>query len=224
MLLEIVLALFLGIFIGTLTGLIPGIHINLVGAALISLSASTLYFINPIYLVVFIASLAITHTFIDFIPSIFLGCPDTDTELSVLPGHEMLKQGQGYDAVMKTAYGGIYAVVILFILAIPFAIMISSIYDFIRKLIPFILIGVCLLMIFSEKKKFSAALVLILTGALGYFVLNLNLKESLFPLLSGLFGSSMLILSIKQNPKIPFQNKEFQKLKPKNFRKILRFY
>ena len=33
-------------------------------------------------------------TFIDFIPSIFLGCPDTDTELSILPGHELLKKGE----------------------------------------------------------------------------------------------------------------------------------
>lgn len=222
MLLEILIALLIGIIIGVFTGLIPGIHINLVGAALISLSGSVFYIIDPIYLIVFIAALAITHTFIDFIPSIFLGCPDTDTELSILPGHELLKQGQGYDAIMRTAYGGIYATIILFILTIPFVFFISSIYDFIRKFIPFILIGICLIMIFSEKKKISAAFVLILTGILGYLVLNLELKESLFPLLSGLFGSSMLIMSIKENTKIPSQNKFFEKLKPKKlFKPIL---
>jgi putative membrane protein len=221
MLLGIILALLIGVLVGTLTGLIPGIHINLVGAALISLSTSILYFINPIYLIVFIASLAITHTFIDFIPSIFLGCPDADTELSILPGHEMLKQGQGYDAIMRTAYGGIYAVILLAILTIPFVLILNPVYDFIKKSIPYILIGVCFLMIFSEKRKFSAALVLILTGILGYFVLNLNLKESLFPLLSGLFGSSMLIMSIRQNTKIPSQNKNFEKLKTKKLFKPL---
>ena len=31
--------------------------------------------------------MAITHTFVDFIPSVFLGCPDTDTELSI--GHKI---------------------------------------------------------------------------------------------------------------------------------------
>jgi putative membrane protein len=221
MLIEIILALILGILIGSITGIFPGIHINLVGAALVSLSATTFYFINPIYLIVFITSLAITHTFVDFIPSIFLGCPAEDTELSILPGHELLKEGKGYDAIMKTAYGGIYAVFILFILAIPFAFFISSIYDLIKRAIPFILIGVCILMIFSEKKKLQALLVLILTGTLGYFVLNLNLKESLFPLLSGLFGSSMLIMSINQDTKIPIQNRFFEKLKPKQLFKPL---
>ena len=68
---------------------------------------------------VFIAALAITHTFVDFIPSIFLGCPDTDTELSVLPGHEMLKKGEGYEAIMRTAYGGLISIFLLIIIAFP---------------------------------------------------------------------------------------------------------
>ena len=66
MLLELIIALAFGIIIGTITGLLPGIHINLVGALLVSLSISSLSFINPIYLVVFISAMAITHTFIDF--------------------------------------------------------------------------------------------------------------------------------------------------------------
>ncbi|GAI25766.1 unnamed protein product [marine sediment metagenome] len=89
MLIEILIFLILGILFGTFTGLIPGIHINLVGVFLISLAASFLSFLNPIYFVVFITSMAITHTFVDFIPSIFLGCPDTDTELSILPGQSI---------------------------------------------------------------------------------------------------------------------------------------
>ena len=80
MLIEIILFIFFGIIFGTFTGLIPGIHINLIGVLLVSASASLFFSINPIYFVIFISSMAITHTFIDFIPSIFLGCPDTDTE------------------------------------------------------------------------------------------------------------------------------------------------
>lgn len=93
MLIQIIIFIFLGIFTGTISGLIPGIHINLVGAFLVSLSATLFYSTNPIYFVIFITALAITHTFLDFIPSIFLGAPDSDTQLSVLPGHEMLKEG-----------------------------------------------------------------------------------------------------------------------------------
>jgi putative membrane protein len=74
-------------------------------------------------------------------------------------------------------------------------------------------------MVLSERKKFKAATVLILTGILGMCVLELNIKESLLPLLSGLFGSSMLLISINQNTKIPKQNITFKKL---GFRKLIR--
>lgn len=216
MLIGLILAIIGGILIGIFTGLFPGIHINLVGAFLITLSYSLSNTFSMIYLVVFISALAITHTFIDFIPSIFLGCPDTDTELSVLPGHEMLKQGKGYEAVMRTAYGGLSGVILLAILSFPLSLLLSKIYPSIQKIIPYILILVCIIMVLSEKNKFQAFLVLILAGLLGTFVLDLNLKEPLLPLLSGLFGSSMLLLSIKQKTKIPTQKISFEKIKLKN--------
>src|SRR3989338_5575838 len=119
MLLEIILFLFLGIMAGILTSLAPGVHINLVGAILISLSASFFISLNPTYLVVFIVAMAITHSFVDFIPSIFVGAPDEGAELSVLPGHELLKQGRGYEAVMLTNYGSLAAIFILFLISLP---------------------------------------------------------------------------------------------------------
>jgi putative membrane protein len=106
-LIEIILAIFSGILSGTFTGLIPGIHINLIGTLLVGFSTTLFSGINPIYFVVFIVAMAITHTFVDFIPSIFLGCPDTETELSILPGHQLLKEGKGYEAVMLSIYGGL---------------------------------------------------------------------------------------------------------------------
>jgi putative membrane protein len=130
MLIEIVLFLLLGILFGTLTGLIPGIHINLIGVLLVSASVSLFFSINPVYFVIFISSMAITHTFIDFIPSIFLGCPDTDTELSVLPGHELLKKGQGYQAILLTCYGSLAAIFILILIAFPSIFLISKTYGF----------------------------------------------------------------------------------------------
>lgn len=205
MLIELILALLCGILAGTLSGLIPGIHINLVGALLISLSASLLISISPIYLVVFISSMAITHTFLDFIPSILLGCPDTDTALSILPGHELLKKGLGYEAVMLTAYGSFAAIIVLVIVFFPALKLLPPFYSAIEKFIPYILILASLLLIFLEKKKLSALFVLLITGVLGLIILNLDMKEPLLPLLTGLFGSSMLILSIKNKTKIPQQ-------------------
>lgn len=217
MLAEIIIFMFLGIIVGTFTGLIPGIHINLVGVSIVALSASLLSFILPFYLVVFVVAMAITHTFLDFIPGVLLGCPDTDTELSVLPGHEMLKKGYGYEAIALTAYGSIAAIILLLVIAFPSVFFVSKIYSLLQKAIPFILIAVSLFLVGIEKKKFSAAFVFLLTGALGLSVLNLNVKEPLLPLLTGLFGASTLLLSIRTKTKISRQ----KITKPKINRKFL---
>ena len=140
MLAELLLFLLLGILAGTFTGLAPGIHINLIGALLVSASASFLFFMPALYFVVFITSMAITHTFVDFIPSVFLGCPNTDTELSILPGHELLKEGKGHAAVLLTAYGGLAAIVLTMILAFPLILLVKKIYPLIQIFIPWILI------------------------------------------------------------------------------------
>src|SRR3972149_185250 len=164
MLIEILLFLLLGILAGTFAGLMPGIHINLIGALLVSASASFLFFIPPLYLVVFITSMAITHTFLDFIPSVFLGCPDTDTELSVLPGHELLKEGKGHAAVLLSAYGGLAAIILTAILAFPLIILVKKVYPILQEFIPWILILVSLIMILSERKKFSSLVVYSMAG------------------------------------------------------------
>ena len=206
MLLEIILFLFLGILFGIFTGLAPGIHINLVGAILISLSAYLFVSLNPIYLVVFIVAMAITHSFVDFIPSIFLGAPAEGTELSVLPGHEMLNEGKGYEAIMLTNYGSLAAIFILILISIPLIFLIPKIYNFISSFIPFILIAVSLFMVFSETEKFQSIFVFVVCGILGLIVLNLeNLNQPLLPLLSGLFGASALFLSVKTKTQIPKQ-------------------
>ncbi|MFH1326572.1 MAG: tripartite tricarboxylate transporter permease [archaeon] len=205
MLIELILFLLLGLLAGTITGLIPGIHINLIGALLVSASFSLIYFIPPIYLIVFIVSMAITHTFLDFIPSIFLGCPDTDTELSILPGHKLLKKGQGYVAILLTAHGSLAAIFILIIIIYPAIILINLFYNTIKFLIPYFLIIISILLISLEKKKSKALLVFLLTGFLGFFILNSNTSQPLLPLLTGLFGASNIILSLKNKTKIPKQ-------------------
>jgi putative membrane protein len=149
--------------------------------------------------------MAITHTFLDFIPSIFLGCPDTESELSVLPGHELLLEGKGYEAIMLTAYGGIAAIAVIILLAYPSILFIDKAFDIIKKIIPYLLILASLILIFTEKKKFNALIVFLLTGILGWITTQIQFNQPLLPLLTGLFGSSMLIISIKDKIKIPKQ-------------------
>lgn len=213
MLAEIIIALLLGIFAGTITGLVPGIHINLVGAILVSLTASLLFPLEPVYLIVFVTSMAITHTFLDFIPSILLGCPDSDTELSTLPGHELLKQGKGYFAIMLTAYGSLAATFLTVIFAFPLVYILPKFQNIIKDYIGYLLLLISIILILIENKKLKAIVVFALTGILGYLVLNSQIKEPLLPLLSGLFGASLLIISLKQKTELPKQKITLEKTK-----------
>jgi putative membrane protein len=220
MLLELPLALLLGILIGTITGILPGIHINLVSAFLLSISASLLLHFPPLALVIFLVSLSITHTFIDFIPSIFLGAPDEDNNaLSILPGHDMLIKGKAYEAVVLTLYGSLSALIIILIFSPLFFYFLKDIYIYAERIMPFILILTsCFLIYFEKSSRIWAVIIFLLSGFLGLATLNLPIKESLLPLFTGLFGISSLITSISKKQKLPEQ--KIQSLKtiglPKN--------
>lgn len=220
MLLEILAALLIGTLAGTFTGLMPGIHINLMGAIIVSLSASILAEIPVIYLAVFIVSMSITHVFIDFIPSIFLGAPEDGTELSVLPGHEMLKKGLGFQAVKLASLGCFYGIFIFILISFPISIIAKEVYEFTLRtnLIPFLLIGISLNLVLVERKKLLGLFVFVISGILGLTVLNIGMTEPLLPLLTGLFGTSSIVLAIKDKTKIEKQeiNQEVKigKIKP----------
>lgn len=200
---EEIISSLLGIIVGTITGLIPGLHINLVATIL---TASFIATINPLAAAIFIASLAITHTILDFIPSIFLGAAEEDTFLSTLPGHEMLKQGKGYEAAAIAMIGALTGIAIgslgIFIL-IP---SIKFFSDFSQQYIPWILLIIILYVSFREEKIIPSILVLILSGFLGFLTFHLPIEEPLLPILSGMFGISGLITSLDKKITIPPQS------------------
>lgn len=203
MIFEFIIALLLGILMGTFTGLFPGIHINLVASFLVPLSAALPI---PVYsLVTFIVSMSITHTFLDFIPSIFLGAPEEDTFLSVLPGHRLLSVGRGQEAVIITLYGSIIAIVIACIFSPVLIIVMPIVVNYLKYAIPFVLIFISLYLIIREEKIFLSLIILILAGALGYVSLGLPIKQPLLPLLTGLFGTSSMLISLKNKNEIKKQ-------------------
>lgn len=207
MLLEVIVAIIIGCLFGIVTGLVPGIHINLVSVLALSLSPLLFQITTPLIVSVFIIAMAITHTFLDTIPSIFLGAPQEDTALSVLPGHKLLLQGRGYEAVMLTLIGSLFSLILIIILSPLIAIIISKIYPFLSKIMGYLLITVCIILILKEPRSKSWALIVfLLSGVLGIATLTMpNLKSPLFPLLSGLFGTSMLTTSLLQKVNIPKQ-------------------
>lgn len=208
--LEILIAIILGIFIGIFTGLTPGIHINMVSLLVLTLSPLLMqkFGINVISMCVFIIALGVTHTFLDAIPSIYLGAPDENTILGVLPGHRYLLRGQGLMAVKLFTIGsffGLIAGVIIF----PLLYYITKYsYSLFERFFALILIAVIIFMVYRDDKKLWAITVVMMSGLFGMIVFNLNMPDPLFPMLSGLFGLSTLIISLNDNNKIPEQNIE----------------
>lgn len=206
MLLEIFIALIIGICFGIFTGLTPGIHINLVAVTLVALSPFLLNYADVVSLSVFIISMSITHTFLDSIPSIFLGAPDEANALGVLPGHRYLLKGFGLMAVKLTIIGSFFGLllsIILYPILIPF---VKFAYPYLKDYVGYILIAISVFMLLRDRKIIWATIVFLISGALGVIILTWpNFPNPLFPLLSGLFGISTLLISIKDKNFIPEQ-------------------
>ncbi len=206
LLLALFIALIVGIIAGCITGFLPGIHINLVAALLFGISALLLAYFPPLALAIFIVAMSITHSFVDFIPSIFLGAPDDDSVLAVLPGHEMLIKGKGYEAVILTLYGSMAAIFMILLLTPLFVFFLPKVYSFLKPIMLIILLLTSFFLFYFDKKtRIWAIIIFFLSGILGIASLNLGLKEPLLPLLSGLFGASSLITSIMKKQKMPKQ-------------------
>ena len=207
MLIEILVFISLGILAGIVTGLTPGIHINLVSLLIISSTPALMDYTTPLMLGIMIVSMAVTHTFLDAIPSIYLGAPDPDTILNILPGHKLLLEGKGFEAVKMTIIGSLLSL-ILAISIMPFLLIITNdFYLMIRDYIGYILIVVVGFMIIKDKNRHMNLILFLMAGCLGLAVLNIDsLKEPLFSMLSGLFGISTLAISLKDNVIIPEQS------------------
>jgi putative membrane protein len=202
---EFIIAIVCGVGCGIITGLIPGIHINLISALLLSVSGTVLNVVPPRVVAVFIISMAVIHTFLDTIPSIFLGAPDAATALGVLPGHRMLLEGKGVDAVRLTVIGSYGSMIGVILLAPLLIIIMKPLQIVLQPVIGWLLVLVVLWMVWHEKKKMMALFLFLFSGSLGLVVLSMNLKQPLFPLLSGMFGISTLVMSLNENMSIPEQ-------------------
>jgi len=205
---TILITIILGIFSGIITGLIPGIHVNLISLLVLSFSPLLLKITDPLTLAIYIISLALTHTFLDSLPGIYLGAPDAGTELNVLPGHRLLLQGKGHNAVVYTVIGSLGSLIVGIVLFPVFIFSMAKIYPLVKDYIGYILIVIMVYMIFKDKdKRLKSLTIFLLAGSLGIIIFSLpNLNQPLFPLLSGLFGFSILLLSLLEKSTIPPQD------------------
>jgi len=210
MFIQILIAILAGTLFGIITGLTPGIHINLVVTILVASVAALTKYTNTLTLCIFIIALSITHQFLEFIPSIFLGAPNPGTALSILPGHRYLLTGNGLMAVKLSIIGCFFGLLVGCIFIYPLIIILPFIFQFIKSYMLIFLIIIVIAMILNNRKKSWAVFVFLLAGMAGLLTFSIpNLKEPLFPLLSGLFGTSTLLISLNDKNNIPEQ-KEIQ--------------
>jgi putative membrane protein len=213
MLIEIVIALLCGFILGIIAGLIPGLHINLISSLIIVLSPALLSFFSPFALILFIITMSITTIFLDFIPSTYLGAPEEETALSILPSHELLMKGKANTAIYLSSLGSFIGIILSLILIPLFYILLEKTYPFFEKMMFFLLIWIAIFLIVGNKNIKLVIFIALLAGFLGIASLNLNITQPLLPLLTGLFGTSGIIFSIKQKTKIPKQQEEIEKPK-----------
>ncbi len=231
-LILVITSIIFGFLLGIISGLTPGIHVNNFALILVAVSPvlSGLGF-EPFYIAIVILSNSITHTFLDIIPSVFLGAPEPDTALAVLPGHALLLEGRGGEAVRLSAIGSAGAVIVSLLMLLPICFFFQNIYGTINAYIGWILVLIVVLMIATErgeyiegmgslahlKFKFYAFSLFFISGFLGLFAFdNTSLMQPLvkfgepsilLPLLSGLFGASMLVISLMTKSTLPVQEK-----------------
>lgn len=202
--------IFLGIIAGIFTGLIPGVHINLIASIILINFVLLNSFLEINALIIFILAMSVTHSFVDFIPSICFGVPSEDTCLSVLPAHRLVLKGEAYKAIFLSAIGSLFGVFFIFLISPLFYYGLKWVYENVKFAIPYILLTTSIGLILNEKtknKKFWALIVGLLSGSFGMFILNSYLTNNpLLILFTGMFGVTSIIYSLAEDSKMPKQS------------------
>ncbi len=207
----LLLAIFIGIILGIITGLTPGIHINLVTSIIISYADFLLKKISPLSLIIVITSMSVTHTILDIIPSTLLGIPNTENMYALLPAHKLTLEGKAKTAINYGLMGGAIGIIVTILITPLIITIIPLVYGVIKESISLILIGIISLIILRSKEKTKSLLFFLTTGIIG--ILSFGVKtidQPLLPLLSGLFGVSSIILSIKNKVILKEQEEKSQ--------------
>ena len=150
---------------GSLSGIVPGLHVNTLALLMLGVAALLEGWLEPmtstqgevaLLMAVLLASTGLAHTFVNFIPSTFLGAPEGETALSVLPAHRMLLEGQGYRAVLLSALGSLMAVGWVLALLLPLRWIVGSPVDLYLKIkhhLLWVLMGIAAILITTESRQ-----------------------------------------------------------------------
>jgi putative membrane protein len=218
-----------GASVGMFSGLVPGIHVNTLASLMLVSYPSLAYVISlfadpslvPVLLASCIVSAGVVHSFMSYVPSVFIGVPDQDTVMSMLPGHRLLLDGRGMAAVRASSIGSLIGALSAVAVALPLQyLMLNGLGDYLQSITSVILLMAVAALILTENglgNRLFAALLIFLSGVIGCICMFMPVPfhgiigggDLLFPLLAGLFGIPVLLLSPKNNG-IPEQTDDEQ--------------
>lgn len=162
----VVLIAILGGLLGASCALVPGFHANALALVLLALVAPLsdalsclasllcCHISGAMLFAAFLVAAATAHSFVDFVPSIFLGVPDEDTVLSMLPAHRLLKSGKGRDAILHAAMGSLFGALLAILLSIPLQLLLrppSILGEALDASVLYLLILVLALLLLTER-------------------------------------------------------------------------
>lgn len=189
-----------GVALGTASGLVPGLHAN--NAALLLAGVAPSLPGPPRLVAVTMLAAGVVHTFLDVVPMLALGVPDATMAATALPGHRLVLQGRGREALRLSALGSGLAVAFAVPLAVPITRAMTVAYPLIRTNLPVVLLGVAALLVVTESGPVAAvagAGCQCASGLLGLVSLDLDPAAPLVaggmlaPLFAGLFGAPVLV-------------------------------
>ncbi|MDD1684828.1 MAG: tripartite tricarboxylate transporter permease [Methanoregula sp.] len=202
--LEILPGVLIGVLLGTISGIIPGVHANTLAGVLLSLQAVLLTVLGPVTLAGALFAALITHTFVDAVPSTFLGIPEADTSLAVLPAHALCLEGNGEEAVRIAALGSACAMIIAVPVSVLCFLVLPALQPYFDWWIGILLIASIGYVIVTSEAPGWALAIFSVSGILGAFTLHSTFlcwhtlaggSAVLMPLLAGLFGISVLLVA-----------------------------
>ncbi len=215
LLLSVSLASVIGAGMGLFTGIVPGIHVNTLAAMMLAGYPAMEEVVSAVApgvdaattVCACVTSASVVHSFVDFVPSVFIGAPDSEDAVSVLPGHRLLLEGRGMAAVRAAAIGSLVGASCATLLSIPLQlVLLAGAGDILEGFTPVVLLvcsGILLSNEFRRGRGTWGIAAFLLSGALGYACMVLPIGSDglfgegslLLPLLSGLFGIPVLLSS-----------------------------
>lgn len=202
---EIIAGTAAGVALGTVSGLLPGIHVNTLAAILVAFLALLMPLFGSALLAAVLVSALVAHCFLDAVPSTFLGIPDADTAIAVLPAHSLCLEGRGEEAVRIAALGSATGIVLSVPLCVLLLFLVPPIQPYVDWASGIVITGVVAILVLHSPSACVSTGVFLVSGILGLFTFryaylfssSLGTGAILMPLLSGLFGISVLLFSGK---------------------------